>query len=141
MIPNTICDQFLFTKDTLKAIKKKHKKLNWFILGTISKNVWIIFSFFNWGKAFGKAFLIENFFFKSRHRFFIQIKIWHVYNDFVLISFFLNDHVIDISGAPSKVRYVVIFLQIFMKSTAQSLRKRLCTLRRDWFTCIKQNHY
>lgn len=76
---------------------------------------------------------------KFRNRYSFQIEIWNLYNDFKLISF-KNDYVIDfvIMVAFAKVRCFVIFLQYFMRSTAQTLRKRLCISFRGWF--LKQSN-
>lgn len=76
---------------------------------------------------------------KFRNRYSFQIEIWNLYNDFKLISF-KNDYVIDfvIIVAFAKVRRFVIFLQYFMRSTAKTLRKRLCTSFRGWF--LKQSN-
>lgn len=76
---------------------------------------------------------------KFRNRYSFQIEIWNLYNDFNLISF-KNDYVIDfvIIVAFAKVRRFVIFLQYFMRSTAQTLIERLCTSFRGWF--LKQSN-
>lgn len=73
-------------------------------------------------------------------RFPIQIKIWYLYDAFEIISF-KNVHVIDsvLTGTHAKVRFVVIFLQFLMRSTAQTVRKGSCVLFRGLF--IKQNNY
>lgn len=54
---------------------------------------------------------------------------YNTYDDFELISFKKNNHVIDfvLMGTQVKERFGVIFLQFFMGSTAQTLRKSSST--------------